>query len=171
MKPLNLVASSDLESKKVIDIVGHEYGSIKDLIIDPNNNKILLAVISEGGFAGTDLGSDYVAIPWKSLNVNPNTYTCTLKVDREIVNKAPRVDYNDLKDGKYEVIEQILNYYGLPGKWNEGKSMDNIESAEAINDQHQTYKGSEYQTKDVPEEDSRMGTEMDFDKLTGKSDK
>lgn len=171
MTPLNLAATSALESKKVLDIVGHEYGTIKDIIVDGTHNKILLVVVSEGGFAGTELGSDYVAIPWHSLNVNPNTFTCTLRIDRGVINKAPRIDYKDLQDGKMDVVEEIFNYYGHPEYWSGSSNMDTIVTAEPRPDDHQALKGSEKQTHNVPDNESSLGKEMDFDKLTGKSDK
>ncbi len=171
MTPLNLASSSVLESKKVFDVVGHEYGSIKDIIIDPSSNKILFVVVSVGGFAGTGLGGEYVAIPWQSLNVNPNTYTCVLRVNIGVVNNAPKVDINDLQDGKAETVDQLFNYYGQPEHWNKDTNMDTIESAEPRPDNHQSLKGSEKQTQNNPDEESQLNKEMDFDKLTGKSDK
>lgn len=171
MASLNLVASKNLESKKVLDIVGHEYGTIKDIIIDYDNNKILLAVVSEGGFAGTEIGSKYVAIPWNSLNVNPNTYTCTLRVNRGVINNAPRVNYKDLLNGEPKIIEQIFDYYGQPEHWDKSSNMDTIVTAEPVQDKHQSLKGSEKETKNHPDDESKLGNEMNFDKLTGKSDK
>jgi sporulation protein YlmC with PRC-barrel domain len=171
MKPLNIAPYSELEAKKVLDIVGHEYGTIKDIFLDKISNRIFFVIVSEGGFAGSALGSDYVAIPWHSLNVNPNTFICTLRIDRGVVNKAPRIDYKELKDGSTEVVEQIFNYYGRPDFWNRDTNMNTVVSAEPVPDKHQSLKGSEKQTQNYPDDESQLGKEMDFDKLTGKSDK
>jgi len=171
MGPLNLAASTELESKKVLDIVGHEYGTIKDIILDRVSHKILLVVISEGGFAGTDLGSDYVAIPWQSLNVNPNTFTCTLRVERGTINKAPRINYKDLQEGKTEVVEEIFNYYGQPNHWKGSSNMGTIVTADPRPDNLEPLEGSEKQSQNIPDDESKLGNEMDFNKLTGKSDK
>lgn len=171
MGPLNLASAKDLISKKVLDTVGHEYGTIKDLIIDKNSQKILLVVISEGGFAGTELGSNYVAIPWNKLNVNPNTYTCILGVNTGEINNSPRFDYSDLIESKTEVLNQIFDYYGRPENWNKEEGNDTVISAQPVHDKHQSLKGSEYQTKNIPDDESKLANEMDFDKLTGKSDK
>lgn len=172
MNPINLVSSNDLESKKVLDSIGHEFGKIKDIILDPETSKILLLVISKGGFAGTDLGSEYYVVPWHLVQVNPNTQTCLLNLNRETMDKAPKVDYDDLLDGKRDLVLAIFNYYGFPEHWEqENRKLENVESSEAARDRHNAVQGSEKETKDIPDENSKLSQEMDFDKLTGKSDK
>lgn len=172
MNSINLVSSNDLESKKVLDTIGHEFGKIKDTILDPITGKILLLVISKGGFAGTELGSNYYVVPWHLVQVNPNTHTCLLNLDRETMDNAPKVTYGDLLDGKRETVHAIYNYFGFPeNREQENRKLENIATSEAVKDRHNAVQGSEKETKNVPDKNSNLSQEMDFDKLTGKSDK
>ncbi|CAN5164202.1 hypothetical protein BH23BAC1_BH23BAC1_51390 [soil metagenome] len=167
MNPINLFASSEFESKEVINSIGHKLGKIKDIVIDTQRQKILLVVVAD-----SDFKNDNFVLPWPAVRVNPNTKTCMVEVNKETILKAPEINYDELLKGNRKTLYEIFSYYGFPENWDqEEKTMESIVTSEPVKDRHNAAMGSELSTKDVPEDDSKLSNEMDFDKLTGKSDK
>jgi hypothetical protein len=122
--------------------------------------------------SNSDYKNGYFVLPWPAVRVNPNTHTCMVEVNKETIQKAPEVSYDELMKGDRQTLLDIFTYYGFPDYWKQDhKNMESIESAEPVKDRHNSEMGSELATKDVPADESKLGNEMDFDKLTGKSDK
>jgi sporulation protein YlmC with PRC-barrel domain len=167
MNPINLFASSELESREVIDSIGQEYGKIKDLIIDPQHHKVLMVVITS-----RDFKNNFFVIPWPAIRINPNTHTCILEINRETIEHAPEISYEDLLEGDKETLVKIFSYYGFENfMQQEDKNKDSIKSTEPVKDKHNTFMGSEASTKSVPKDESKLSNEMDFDKLSGNKNK
>ena len=61
-----VLKASDLIGSKVEGVDGKNLGSIKDLVIDPQDGGIQYAVLDFGGFAG--IGDKYFAVPWQALH-------------------------------------------------------------------------------------------------------
>lgn len=167
MNPINLFSSASFESKEVINSIGHEYGKIKDIIIDPQKQKVLLVVISN-----SDYKNGYFVLPWPAIRINPNTHTCLVEINKETIQKAPEIKYDELLMGDRKTLLEIYSYYGIPdGGEQENRNMESIKTTEPVKDRHNAEMGSELATKNVPADESKLSNDMDFDKLTGKSDK
>ncbi len=79
MNIISLAPSSKMLSGKVTDKMGEPYGRITDLLIDPANGKVALAVLSFGGVLG--LGDTHRLIPWEAFQMNPNTFDFQISID------------------------------------------------------------------------------------------
>ncbi|HKT35508.1 MAG TPA: PRC-barrel domain-containing protein, partial [Nitrospira sp.] len=63
-----VLKASDVIGTKVQGTDGKNLGSIKDLVIDPEDGGIQYAVLDFGGFAG--IGDKYFAVPWEALQID-----------------------------------------------------------------------------------------------------
>lgn len=86
----DLSRASKLIGADVIDTQGKKIGDVKDVVLDKSRGQVAYAVVSFGGALG--LGSKYFAIPWKSLQPNPDNDKLVLNVDREKLKNAPGFD-------------------------------------------------------------------------------
>ena len=62
-----LLNADALIGQEVKDQGGKTLGQIKDVVLNPQHNKIDYVAIGSGGFLG--IGTKYVAVPWNELNV------------------------------------------------------------------------------------------------------
>jgi sporulation protein YlmC with PRC-barrel domain len=114
--PLFLAASA-IKGDKVINMAGENLGKIEDLVIDLENSRIAYAVISFGGFLG--IGDKQFAIPWEVLSVRPNERAFTLKVSKEILEKAEGFDKDNMPLTR-ERLSNTYAYYGNKPYWETG---------------------------------------------------
>ena len=84
---------STLLGNLVVDRDGREVGRIQELMVDPGNGRITYAVMSRGGVLG--MGEKLVAVPWVSLELDPDHGRFFLDVDREKLAQAPGFDKDD----------------------------------------------------------------------------
>lgn len=96
--------ASDIIGEEIENAQGQEVGEIDDLIVTQDNN-VLYAVVSVGGFLG--IGDRLVAIPYKDLQVNRRgadtvvTYNVTreeLKARPEFRYRAGEIRWRDAQD-------------------------------------------------------------------------
>lgn len=92
----DLSRASKLIGADVIDTQGKKIGDVKDVVLDKSRGQVAYAVVSFGGTLG--LGSKYFAIPWKSLQPNPDNNKLVLNVDREKLKNAPGFDKDHWPD-------------------------------------------------------------------------
>jgi hypothetical protein len=168
MNIINLTPSSKMISGKVTDKLGEPYGHITDLLVDPANGKIAMAVLSYGGVLG--MGNTSRLIPWEALQMNPNTFDFQISIDKKILEDAPEADANDVTD--YKKLTDIFQYYGVPAYWEKNLNFDTTDPVykEAKVNDHQQYEGS-YQISDprrTPESNNRFVEDVDTDKLEGR---
>jgi sporulation protein YlmC with PRC-barrel domain len=83
-----LIFSSSLVGSRVKDAKGNDVGKIKDLLFDPENRRIVYAILS--------LSNREIAVPLSAVKMDPQTQTYTLDMTEETLAEAPKVD-NDLK--------------------------------------------------------------------------
>ena len=83
-----LIFSSSLVGSRVKDSKGNDVGKIKDLLFDPENRRIVYAILS--------LSNREIAVPLSAVKMDPQTQTYTLDMTEETLAEAPKVD-NDLK--------------------------------------------------------------------------
>jgi sporulation protein YlmC with PRC-barrel domain len=83
-----LIFSSSLVGSRVKDAKGNDVGKIKDLLFDPENRRIVYAILS--------LSNREIAVPLSAVKMDPQTQSYTLDMTAENLAEAPKVD-NDLK--------------------------------------------------------------------------
>jgi sporulation protein YlmC with PRC-barrel domain len=165
-----IISVNDIASKEVIDGVGRKLGKVDDLIFDPVNNSILFVVVSVGGFLGTDMGAEYFGIPFESLEINPNTQTFTLRMDKSIVEESPRFKIEDIYHDDHHALTSLYEYYGQPGSWTKrpfGPTTDQGNDPYYSWGQHQAFEGSSDLDIEKENEPSKLSENMDYDKLKG----
>lgn len=83
-----LIFSSSLIGSRVKDSKGNDVGKIKDLLFDPENRRVVYAILS--------LSNREIAVPLSAVKMDPQTQTYTLEMTEETLAEAPKVD-NALK--------------------------------------------------------------------------
>ena len=100
---------SDLIGTKVQGTDGKNLGTIKDLVIDPQEGDIQYAVLDFGGFAG--IGDKYFAVPWEAIRIDQDKKHLALDLHKKDLKDAPGFDkdnwpdFNDQQVVIYEFYE------------------------------------------------------------------
>jgi hypothetical protein len=83
--------TSKIVGAAVFNASNQQVGSIDDLIFD-HDDKVVLGVISVGGFLG--VGGKLVAVPFASLHVDGTGKVTLPEANKEALNKMPGFTYN-----------------------------------------------------------------------------
>jgi hypothetical protein len=167
MNYLGLTPSSKMISGKVTDKLGEDFGRVTELLVDPANGKIAMAVLSFGGVLG--MGDTHRLIPWEALQMNPNTYDFQINIDKNMLETAPEMDAADVTDRKR--LSDLLKHYGYPAYWEQNMNFntdDPVYKDKKVND-HEQYEGS-YQISDphrTTESNNEFTEDVDTDKIEG----
>jgi sporulation protein YlmC with PRC-barrel domain len=106
-----VLKASDLIGSKVEGVDGKNLGSIKDLVIDPQDGDIQYAVLDFGGFAG--IGDKYFAVPWQALQVDQDKKRLALDLHKKDLKDAPGFDKNNWPDLTEQQVV-IYEFYEVP---------------------------------------------------------
>ena len=116
VNPLQVRLGSHLLGSTVKNPQGKELGSIKDLVISPDENRIVYAVLSFGGVLG--LGEKFFAMPLSALKPGAEAKTFVLEIDPERLRTAPEFNHNNwpqMTDPQW--ITSVYTFYGLQPYW------------------------------------------------------
>ena len=114
--PLFLPASK-IKGEKVTTANGEDLGKIEDIMIHQERGMIAYAVISFGGFLG--IGNKQFAIPWEALSGAQGGKPFTLKIKKEILEKAEGFDKEKLPLTR-DQLTNTYTYYGNKPYWETG---------------------------------------------------
>jgi len=106
-----VLKASELLGMKVQGTDGKSLGSIKDLVIDPEDGDIEYAVLDFGGFAG--IGDKYFAVPWEALKLDQPNRKIMLDVSKKDLKQAPGFDKNNWPDFSEQRVV-IYEFYEVP---------------------------------------------------------
>jgi len=123
-----VLSASTMIGNKILNPAGEQLGSIKELMIDPDDGFIIYAVLSFGGFLG--LGDKLFAIPWEALTLDTENHAFILDVDKEALKNAPGFDKDHWPDNaQYNAgwLLDIYEYYGYSPYWMPDKQEENQE--------------------------------------------
>ncbi len=99
----------------VEDSQGQRIGKVEDLIIDPQSDRVLFAVVEYGGTLG--VGGKYTAVPL-SVFSEGNRDRLVLNINKDKLASAPTFDKNqwpDVRDRAWS--ENVYRYYGQTPYW------------------------------------------------------
>ena len=116
VQPLQVRLGSSLLGSTVKSPQGKDLGTIKDLVISPEDNRVVYAVLSFGGVLG--LGEKLFAIPMSTLKQAAEAKTFVLEVDPERLQNAPEFNQNNwpqMTDSQW--ITSVYTFYGLQPYW------------------------------------------------------
>ena len=108
-----ILKASQLMGMHVEGTDGKKLGTIKDLVVDPEDGSIEYAVLDFGGIVG--IGDKYFAVPWQTLLFAANNKKLVLDVSKKELKDAPGFDkkhWPDLSD-RQQVLT-IYEYYDVP---------------------------------------------------------
>lgn len=106
-----VLKASDLMGMRVQGADGTHLGSIKDLVIDPEEGGVDYAVLEFGGFAG--IGDKYFAVPWEALVLDQTNKKLLLDVHKKDLKDAPGFDKNNWPDLSLDEA-LIYEFYEVP---------------------------------------------------------
>jgi sporulation protein YlmC with PRC-barrel domain len=96
------VRASRLIGMDVRNPQNENLGSVHDLVLDTQNNRVHYVVLSHGGLFG--MGADLFAFPMRSFELAPDLRSLVLNIDRNALREAEGFDRNrwpDLAEGRY----------------------------------------------------------------------
>jgi sporulation protein YlmC with PRC-barrel domain len=110
--------ASDIIGRSVQNNQRENLGSIKDLVIDPDQYRIAYTVLSFGGFMG--LGDKLFAMPTSVLQMPSNEKFAVLTVDKNRLKEATGFDKNQWPNlADPTVASGIYEFYGQRPYWTE----------------------------------------------------
>jgi sporulation protein YlmC with PRC-barrel domain len=111
----NMLSTSTLTGKSVVNYKGEDLGDVKDIVLDLESGNVAYAVISYGGFLG--IGDKYFAVPWDALHLE-NDDKIVLNVDKETMENSPGFDKDHWPSSpNREFVSQVHEHYGYKPYW------------------------------------------------------
>lgn len=117
-RDLRVVRVSELDGKTLLNNRSESLGTIKDLLIDHGNGRLVAATLARGGVMG--VGADEFIVPWAKINVLPDGKDdCKLVTDisEEQFSAAPKM----VAEGEYErkptYFVTVYRHYHVDPYW------------------------------------------------------
>lgn len=114
---------------------GDKLGDIKELVVDPDQGRIVYAVLSVGGFLG--IKDKLFAVPWRALHLSRDKEHYTLDIDKEKLKSAPGFDQKAWPDMANEHWRaDVYKYYNQKPDWQQDRGSVGTDKspAQAIDD-------------------------------------
>ncbi len=106
----HMLSLDNILGTEVRNHADEQLGSIEDVVMDPENGDIAVAIISHGGFLG--FGENYAAVPWSLLRTTPGFETFLLDATEETLANAPSVDPDQITQREgYATARQDIDGY------------------------------------------------------------
>ena len=115
-----LIDSNRVEGTKVFDLSDKHIGTIKRLVLDKVNGRVLYTVASFGGFLG--MGAEEYTIPWNALRYDTVLGGYATGITPEKLQNAPEFARSPSGDHFWSdrASERTLyDHYGSPYYWTE----------------------------------------------------
>ena len=107
-----IMSASSLEGDSVKNAQGEDLGTIKEIMLDTENQSIAYYVLSFGGFLG--MGDDLFAIPPEAMRLDTQNKCFVLNVDKEKLKQADGFDkdhWPNLADPSFR--KNLYSHYGV----------------------------------------------------------
>ena len=114
--PWQLRMGSTIIGSNVKNPQGQNLGNIHDLVIHPQDSRVVYAVLSFGGILG--LGEKLFAVPLNALQRAADMDTFILDIDQEQLQNAPQFNQHNwplMTDPHW--IASVYRFYGLQSYW------------------------------------------------------
>jgi len=111
-----ILCASTVTGDTVRNMKGEDLGRIEEVMIDLDCGRVAYAILSSGGFLGQ--GETLRAVPWTALNVDLELREFVLDMDKEQLDRAPRIDEENwphMSDRQWG--ETIHGFYGSTPYW------------------------------------------------------
>ena len=107
-----LLSATSINKDNVVNASGENLGEIKDLMVDPEDGRVVYAVLSFGGILG--LGDKYFAVPFERMTADRENKRMVLNVDKKRLESAPGFAKDNWPDFADPTIRQTVNDYYMP---------------------------------------------------------
>lgn len=84
-----VTAANALEADDIVNRQGEKLGKLSEVMLNVHNGRIAYAVMSSADFR--DAGDGLLVVPWDVLALDPVTRRLVLDLDRQAIERAPRV--------------------------------------------------------------------------------
>jgi sporulation protein YlmC with PRC-barrel domain len=112
----NAITASRVIGTDVFNTAGDRIGTIEDVMLEKMSNGIMFAVIGFGGFLG--IGEKYHAIPWSTLDYDPDKGGYIVPFTKEQLEAAPSYSINELtEDDGMAARDASYAYYKVDPYW------------------------------------------------------
>lgn len=91
-----VLSSSTLTGDPIRNRTDEELGSVEDLMIDLDSGRVAYLVMASGGILG--MGEKYFAVPWKMVEVDLDSHSIIVDLDKETIENAPGIDKDEWPD-------------------------------------------------------------------------
>ena len=112
------ILASKVKGTAVYNSAGDKIGTVEDIVLDKQSNRIMFAALGFGGLLG--VGEKYYPVPWSMLDYDENKGGYVVPLDKERIQNAPSYDLKDLTkhDGSLgNIREQTYTYYNIGRDW------------------------------------------------------
>jgi sporulation protein YlmC with PRC-barrel domain len=111
----NAILGSKVKGTPVYNTAGERIGHVEDIMLEKTSNNILYAVLGFGGFLG--IGEKYHPVPWSMLDYDPAKGGYVVPMSKDVLERAPTYDLEDLTHGRSDVRGAAFDYYKVPKYW------------------------------------------------------
>lgn len=109
----DLIATSSIINSKVVTPGHKDIGTIEDIVIHKESNRIAYVILKSSGFLG--FGEKRFPIPFGAFYTDTNEPNkIILNIDKERLEQAPAMDVDDYTDFDFsEFLWKVYHYYGV----------------------------------------------------------
>jgi sporulation protein YlmC with PRC-barrel domain len=104
------ILASKVKGTSVYNTLGEKIGHVEDIMLDKTSDEVMYAVLGFGGFLG--IGEKYHPMPWSNLDYDPTVGGYVIPMSKEVLERAPVYDLNDLTKSDGNVRQKATDYYG-----------------------------------------------------------
>jgi sporulation protein YlmC with PRC-barrel domain len=112
------ILASRVKGTSVYNDKGEKIGTVEDIVLDKQSNRIMFAALGFGGLLG--MGEKYYPVPWSMLNYQEGMEGYVVPLSKDRLEKAPAYDLKDLTrhDGSLgDIREETYSYYNVSRDW------------------------------------------------------
>tara|TARA_R110002096_G_scaffold241857_5_gene433878 strand:- start:2210 stop:2587 length:378 start_codon:yes stop_codon:yes gene_type:complete len=111
----DLISASRVRGANVYNTADEHLGTIDDVMLHRNSDKIAYAVMSFGGFLG--IGEKYHPLPWSILRYDAVKGNYIVDLSKEQLKDAPCFARDDIHEDDKAWREPVHAYYGAARYW------------------------------------------------------
>jgi sporulation protein YlmC with PRC-barrel domain len=113
------ILASKVKGTSVYNKSGDKVGTVEDIVLDKESDRIMFAALGQGGVLG--VGEKFFPVPWSMLDYSKEKGGYVIPVAQDVISKAPTYRLEDLTkdDGASgKMRESSYSYFNVKPDWN-----------------------------------------------------